>query len=527
LSELLQELKKRLTFAIISHPDAGKTTITEKLLLFGGAIHIAGAVKSKRNATKTTSDFMKMEQERGISISTSVMGFEYKGRSVRLLDTPGHADFSEDTYRTLTAVDSALMVIDSVKGVEERTKTLCEITAMRATPVVTFINKMDREGREPIELLDEIEEELKIKACPLSWPVGQGQRFKGVYSLYEKRLILFRARETMETSDEVIAFDDINDPALDNAVGESLAEKLREEVELVKGVYPEFDKEEYLKAKITPVFFGSAVNNFGVRELLNSMVDIAPPPVPRETETRIVSPEEESFSGLIFKIHANLNPRHRDRIAFMRINSGTFERNKAYTHVRTGKTYKAANPTAFMAQDREVIDKAYPGDIVGLHDTGTFKIGDVVTQGEKLEFKGIPNFAPSIFRIAQNKDPLKSKQFDQGLQHLTEEGVAQVFYKLSTKERIIGVVGALQLEVIQYRLENEYKAKCLFQPVDYVGACWVRGTNKEQLAKFEKFFYSHLGYDKKEQLIYMYSNKWVFQRTKEEYSDLIFSNTSD
>ncbi|WP_028973085.1 peptide chain release factor 3 [Spirochaeta cellobiosiphila] len=527
MSELTEELNKRLTFAIISHPDAGKTTITEKLLLFGGAIHMAGAVKSKRNSTKTTSDFMKMEQERGISISTSVMGFDYKGREVRLLDTPGHADFSEDTYRTLTAVDSALMVIDSVKGVEERTKTLCEITAMRATPVITYINKMDREGREPIELLDEIEEELKIKACPLSWPIGQGQQFKGVYSIYENRIILFNPRETLDTSSEVVEITDINDSALDDAIGETLAKRLREELELVCGVYPEFDKDEYLKAKITPVFFGSAINNFGVRELIDSMVDIAPEPLPRATESRIVSPDEDKFTGLIFKIHANLNPRHRDRIAFMRINSGIFERNKAYTHVRSGKTYKAANPTAFMAQDREIIDKAFPGDIIGLHDTGTFKIGDVITEGEKLQFTGIPNFAPSIFRIAQNKDPLKSKQFDQGLQHLTEEGVAQVFYKVSTKERIIGVVGPLQLEVIQYRLDNEYKAKCNFIPVEYIGACWVSSSNKEQLNKFEKFFYSHLAKDKTDKLVYMYSNKWVFERTKEEYPELTFATTSD
>ena len=389
---LQQEIDKRLTFAIISHPDAGKTTITEKLLLFGGAIHIAGAVKSKKNARQTVSDFMKMEQERGISISTSVMGFHYRDRLVNLLDTPGHADFSEDTYRTLTAVDSVLMVIDSVKGVEERTRKLCEVCKMRRTPIITFLNKYDREGKEAIELLDEVEAELDIKACPMSWPVGQGNSFKGVYSIYEKKLILFKPHD-IQSVESSIEIENLDDPLLNEKLG-SLANKLREELELVQGVYPEFSLEDYLAGTITPTFFGSALNNFGVRELLDAFIDIAPAPRSQEARERVVAPSEDKFSGLIFKIHANLDPNHRDRIAFMRICSGTFERNKLYHHVRSGKSFRSANPTAFMAQDRNIIDNAFPGDIIGLHDTGTLKIGDTITEGESLEYTGIPSFAP-------------------------------------------------------------------------------------------------------------------------------------
>ncbi|MFP4364654.1 MAG: peptide chain release factor 3 [Spirochaetia bacterium] len=525
MTELQKEISQRLTFAIISHPDAGKTTITEKLLLFGGQIHTAGAVKSKKNSRKTISDFMEMERERGISISTSVMGFLYNNRKINLLDTPGHADFSEDTYRTLTAVDSALMVIDSVKGVEERTRKLCEICRMRDTPIITFMNKLDREGKDPIELLDELEEELQITACPMSWPVGQGQRFRGVYSLYEKQLILFHAHQTQEAEDAVI-IEDLDDPLLDQKCG-SAADALREEVALVSEVYPKFNKEDYLSGKITPVFFGSAVNNFGVRELLDCFVDIAPPPVPRPAENRKVSPDEEAFTGLIFKIHANLDPRHRDRIAFLRICSGRFERNKRYLHVQTGKGFQTANPTAFMAQERNIIDIAYPGDIIGIHDTGSLKIGDSLSEGEDVRFTGIPRFAPQIFKKVVNKDPLKSKQLNKGLQQLSEEGVAQVFTKILSREKLIGVVGALQFEVIQHRLEHEYKAKCIFEGMDVSAACWITSKDKKKLNEFIKYNEHKLAQDKDGKYVLLAHNQWIINRLQEENPDLIFQFTSD
>ena len=525
MGSLEQEIRKRLTFAIISHPDAGKTTITEKLLYFGGAIHMAGAVKSKKNARSTVSDFMKMEQERGISISTSVMGFDYRNRRVNLLDTPGHADFSEDTYRTLTAVDSTLMVIDSVKGVEERTRKLCEICRMRKTPIITFLNKFDREGKEPIELLDEVESELFIKACPMSWPVGQGRGFKGVYSIYEKRLILFDAHG-LQDEDTSVEIKDLNDPVLEQKIGKSLADKLREELELVIGVYPDFDKDAYLEGKITPVFFGSALNNFGVRELLDCFVDIAPSPVPRHADERDVEPAEAKFSGLVFKIHANLDPKHRDRIAFLRICSGMFERNKMYHHVRTGKSFRSSNPTAFMAQSREIIDEAYPGDIIGLHDTGTLKIGDTITDGENLHYIGIPSFAPQIFNKVINLDPMKSKQLNKGLEQLSEEGVVQLFSKETTNEKVLGVVGQLQFEVIKYRLEEEYKAQCRFEPVEYGGAVWVDGSDKA-MDNFLKFNINHTAFDKDGARVYMYRNEWALERTKTEYAEIRFFSTSE
>ena len=526
VSPLSEEIRKRLTFAIISHPDAGKTTITEKLLYFGGAIHMAGAVKSKKNVRGTVSDFMKMEQQRGISISTSVMGFDYRGRRVNLLDTPGHADFSEDTYRTLTAVDSTLMVIDSVKGVEERTRKLCEVCRMRKTPIITFINKFDREGKEAIELLDEVEKELFIKACPMSWPVGQGSRFEGVYSIYEKRLILFDSHG-MQDQEGSIEISSLEDPILDQKVGSSLADTLRGEIELITGVYPEFNREEYLAGEITPLFFGSALNNFGVRELLDCFVDVAPPPISRKTEERLVDPGEEKFTGLVFKIHANLDPRHRDRIAFLRICSGRFERNRMYHHVRSGKSFRSANPTAFMAQSREIIDNAYPGDIIGIHDTGSLKIGDTITEGEELHFTGIPSFAPQIFNKVLNLDPVRSKQLNKGLEQLSEEGVVQLFSKESSNEKILGVVGQLQFEVIKYRLEEEYRASCRFEAVEYGGAVWLEGENPEALDEFLKFHLLHTAFDKEGNRVYMYRNQWSLERTKNEYPDIRFFSTSE
>ncbi|MGL4525061.1 MAG: peptide chain release factor 3 [Spirochaetia bacterium] len=523
---LQKELNMRLTFAIISHPDAGKTTITEKLLLFGGAIHAAGAVKSKRSNRGTTSDFMQLERERGISISTSVMGFEHQGRKINLLDTPGHEDFSEDTYRTLSAVDSALMMIDSVKGVEERTRKLCEICRMRHTPIVTFINKMDREGKPPIDVLDEVEKELSIYVCPMTWPVGQGKDFRGVYSLYDQRLILFDPHATIEEG-QYVQVEGLEDPLLEKEIGEHLANKLREEIEMVGAIYPRFQKQDYLDGLITPIFFGSALNNFGIRELLDHLIQIAPAALSHETESRIVPPDEEKFSGFIFKIHANLDPKHRDRIAFMRICSGIFEKNKMYIHPRSGKNYRTNNPTAFMAQSRDIIDKAYPGDIIGLHDTGIFRIGDSLTEGENLIFKGIPAFSPQIFRKVVNLDPLKNKQFNKGLDELSEEGIIQVFTLLQSKERLVGAVGFLQFDVTQFRMQHEYGANSRFDGVDYQIACWVTAKEKNILQKFITYYQDRIATDNKGNHVFLSNSRWVLDKIIEEYPDVQFHFTSD
>ncbi|HOX91740.1 MAG TPA: peptide chain release factor 3, partial [Spirochaetales bacterium] len=503
-----EQIRRRLTFAIISHPDAGKTTITEKLLLFGGAIHIAGAVKGNKAGRQTTSDFMKMEQERGISISTSVMGFEYGGRVINLLDTPGHADFSEDTFRGLSAVDSALIVIDSVKGVEDRTRKLCEVSRMRDTPITTFINKMDREGKDPMELLDEIERELSIGVRPLTWPIGRGRSFKGVFDLRNNHLYLF-APKASDVPSEVNAFTGVDDPGIDAIVGSSLADKLREELSLVSAVYPPFTVSDYRKGLVTPVFFGSAINNFGIRELLDNMVEFAPSPLSKTAQERTVEPEEDKLSGFIFKIHANLNPRHRDRIAFFRICSGRFERNKTYLHVRTGKPFRSANPTAFMAQNREIIDEAWAGDIIGIHDTGTFAIGDTITDGELLNYRGIPAFAPQIFRTIRNADPLHEKQFRKGLEHLAEEGVAQILSRLKNQgSKVIGVVGQLQLEVLQARLEYEYGARCIYGPMDYSVARWIDAEDPKVLEAFVSDNERRILLDAKGGTILMLESEW-------------------
>lgn len=527
MTELIDQIHKRLTFAIISHPDAGKTTITEKLLLFGGAIHIAGAVKSGKTARTAVSDFMKMEQERGISISTSVMGFEYKGRKINLLDTPGHADFSEDTYRGLSAVDSSLIVIDSVKGVEERTRQLCVVCRMRSTPVATFVNKLDREGKDPMELLDEIERELAVEVRPVTWPVGQGRQFRGVYNLVENKLYLFRPGEDQLPTD-IIAISGVEDPKLDEAVGPSLAKKLREDVAMIVGVYPPFDHDEYIAGKATPVFFGSALNNFGVRELLENMVALAPHPTPKQADERVVAPEEQKFTGFVFKIHANMNPRHRDRIAFLRIVSGKFERNTLYYHVRTGKTFRASNPTAFMSQDREIIDEAWPGDIIGLHDTGTFKIGDTLTEGEFVNFKGIPSFAPQIFRLIMNADPLKEKQFHKGLNQLAEEGVVQIFSKLhQPNARVLGVVGQLQLEVLQSRLVEEYNASCKYEPIDLSIAHWITSDDPKILKEFVDTNTRRVLVDIRGNFVYVSDSEWSVNRIMQQNPKIRFYTTSE
>jgi len=527
MSREQNEIRRRLTFAIISHPDAGKTTITEKLLLFGGAIHIAGAVRGGKSGRQTTSDFMQMEKERGISISTSVMGFEYRGRFVNLLDTPGHADFSEDTYRGLSAVDSALIVIDSVKGVEERTRKLCEVSRMRDTPIATFINKLDREGKDPMELLDEVEKELSIQVRPMTWPIGQGRRFKGVYNLVEKKIHFFYAGSDTLPKD-ALELADLADPRLDELVGDSLASKLRDEVELLEEIYPPFSIDEYLAGAVTPIFFGSALNNFGVQELLDNLVAFAPSPTPKQASEREVQPEEEKLTGFVFKIHANLNPNHRDRIAFLRICSGKFERNKVYLHTRTGKTFRSANPTAFMAQNREIIDEAWAGDIIGLHDTGTFAIGDTITEGETLNYKGIPSFAPQIFRVIRNVDPLREKQYNKGLSQLAEEGVVQILSKLSNPNtKVIGVVGQLQLDVLKARLEYEYSASCAYDPIDYSIARWFNAEDPKLLKAFIDEHQRKILVDIRGGHIIMFENEWFLDRIMQKNPGIRFHTTSE
>lgn len=521
-----QEINRRKTFGIISHPDAGKTTLTEKLLLFGGAIQSAGAVKSNKIKKHATSDFMEIEKQRGISVATSVMGFEYKGIKINLLDTPGHEDFAEDTYRTLTAVDSVIMVIDCVKGVEPQTRKLLEVCRMRKTPVIVFINKLDREGRDPFELLDEIEKELKIKVRPLSWPIGMGKQFKGVYSLFEKNLILFDAGNKLK-AENAIYINDINSAEIERNVGERFAQILRDETEIIETVYPVFEPEEYLKGNISPVFFGSAVNNFGVRELLDCFVQIAPTPQPRYTDLKEVKPADKQFSGFVFKIHANIDPKHRDRIAFLRVCSGVFERNKNYYHVRENRQLKFNNPTAFMAAEKSIIDNAYPGDIIGLYDTGVFKIGDTLTEGAKESFKGIPSFSPEIFRYVNNTDPMKTKQLNKGLEQLTDEGVAQLFTKTLNNRKILGTVGVLQFEVIQHRLKSEYGASCTFEPINLHKACWISSKDKKKLDSFILEKSHHIAIDKDSKPVFLAESAWTLQMAQEKNPDIEFHNKSE
>ena len=520
------EISKRRTFGIISHPDAGKTTLTEKLLLFGGAIQTAGAVKSNKIDRHATSDFMEIEKQRGISVATSVMGFDYKGLKINLLDTPGHQDFAEDTYRTLTAVDSVVMVIDCVKGVEIQTEKLMEVCRMRSTPVISFINKLDREGRDPYDLLDEIEDKLNIKVRPLSWPIGMGKEFRGVYNLFTNDLVLFQG-DKQKLAKETVRFEDINDPELVKYIGHSAAEKLREDVELIQGVYPDFDPAEYLAGKIAPVFFGSAVNNFGVRELLDCFVEIAPLPQPRYTDEREVKPMEPKFSGFVFKIHANIDPKHRNRIAFVRVCSGKFQRGSNYFNVRHDKNFRFSNATAFMAQQKETIDEAWPGDIVGLYDTGNLKIGDTLTEGEKTTFKGIPSFSPEIFREVVNLDAMKTKQLDKGLRQLMDEGVAQLFSFEMGARKVVGVVGMLQFEVIQYRLQHEYGATVHFDPCNLYKACWISSSNQQKLDEFVKNKYRHIARDKDDKLVFMAESRAWLQMVEDNFPDINFHYVSE
>ncbi len=521
-----EEISRRRTFGIISHPDAGKTTLTEKLLLFGGAIKQAGAVKSNKIDRHATSDFMEIEKQRGISVATSVMGFDYRGIKINLLDTPGHQDFAEDTYRTLTAVDSAVMVVDCVKGVETQTEKPMEVCRMRQTPVMAFINKLDREGRDPFDLLDEIEKKLDIAVRPLSWPIGMGKSFKGVYDLFQGKLLLFQPGRAKLTS-EVLEIDDLDDPILEQEIGKTDADMLREEVELINGVYPEFDVSEYLSGKLAPVFFGSAVNNFGVRELLDCFIEIAPHPQPRRTEIRTIKPIETDYSGFVFKIHANMDPKHRNRIAFVRVCSGRVQRGNNYHHVRLGKKLRFSNATAFMAQSKEIIDEAFPGDIIGLYDTGNLKIGDTITEGEQGTYQGIPSFSPEIFKEVINLDAMKTKQLEKGLRQLMDEGVAQLFTYEMGSRKVVGTVGQLQFEVIQHRLKHEYGASCRFHSVNLHKACWIGGTNQKKVKEFIDSKYRHIARDKDGKWVFMAETKAWLQMVQENFPDVEFHVTSE
>ncbi len=522
---LEQEIEKRKTFAIISHPDAGKTTLTEKFLLFGGAIKTAGAVKQNKIKKNATSDFMEIEKQRGISVATSVMGFEYKGKKVNILDTPGHKDFAEDTYRTLTAVDSVILVVDSVKGVEAQTERLMEVCRMRSMPVIIFVNKMDREGRNPFEILDELEEKLQIQVRPLTWPISQGQSFRGVYNLYRKQLNLFEPDQTKIT-ENYIEIQGIDDPELGRWVSETFADKLREDIELIEGVYEPLSKELYLGASLAPVFFGSAVNNFGVKEMLETFLEIAPSPHEREASERMVKVSEPALTGFVFKIHANLDPNHRDRTAFFKICSGKFERNTFYYHTRLGKKMRFANPTQFMANEKNLIEDAWPGDVIGLYDNGNLKIGDTLTEGEELQFRGIPSFSPEIFKEVINRDPFKAKQLEKGLRQLTEEGVAQLFLQHGNR-KIIGTVGELQFDVIRFRLEHEYGAKCDFMPLRYFKAFWITPDDKGQYDEFLRRKSSVIAEDKEGHPVFFAESEWMLNVAKENYPGVLFHETSE
>ncbi len=525
MSDIQAEISKRKTFAIISHPDAGKTTLTEKFLLFGGAIQTAGAVKSNKIKKGATSDFMEIERQRGISVATSVMTFEYGGKLINILDTPGHKDFAEDTYRTLTAVDSVILVVDSVKGVESQTEKLMEVCRMRKTPVIVFVNKLDRDGQDPFTLMDEIEEKLDIQLRPLSWPINRGPFFKGVYNLYDHQLNLFRPG-TQTLVDNIITIKDINDPELDKQLGKDV-DQLREDIELLDGVYGEFKTDEYLTGDIAPVFFGSAINNFGIQELLDTFIRIAPTPRPRMTETREIQPTEHKFSGFVFKIHANIDPNHRNRIAFLRVCSGKFERNKFYAHTRINKNLRFSAPATFMASERNIVEEAFPGDVIGLYDTGNFKIGDTLTEGENLQFIGIPSFSPEIFKELINKDPMKTKQLEKGIQQLTEEGVAQLFTISTNNSKIVGTVGELQFDVIQYRLLHEYGASCAFKPIQFHKAVWITSKDPVKLKEFIRTKANYMATDKDDKPVFLASSEWILNLTKQDYPAIEFHSTSE
>jgi len=520
-----REVDRRRNFGIISHPDAGKTTLTEKLLLFAGAIQQAGAVKARKAARYAISDWMNIEKERGLSVTTSVMKFHYKDYEINLLDTPGHKDFSEDTYRVLTAVDSALMVIDSAKGVEPQTEKLMEVCRMRNTPIITFINKLDRNGLPPLDLLSDIEEKLQIECVPMSWPIGMGKGFKGVYNRYRRRLHLFTpGRHTHPR--EGVMIHDLGDSRLDRLLGFQ-ARELRDDVELLEGAASPFDLQHYLRGNQTPVFFGSAVNNFGVKELLDAFVEMAPGPTSRCTETRDVSPYEEAFSGFVFKIQANMNPAHRDRIAFLRVCSGKFRRGMKVYHHRIGKEVTMTTVSVLMAQDRANIEEAYPGDVIGIPNHGTIKIGDTFTEKEPLKFTGIPNFAPEHFRRIRLKNPMKSKQLLKGLVQLAEEGAVQVFRPLGTTEHILGAVGILQFDVASERLKYEYGADTVYEPVQYATARWVACEDGKRLREFEQIKAAYLARDAEGHLAFLAPSEWHLENCMEQWPEVLFYKTRE
>src|SRR5262245_58347110 len=519
-----QETARRRTFAIISHPDAGKTTLTEKLLLFGGAIQLAGTVKGRKAARHATSDWMALEKQRGISITSSVMQFPFRDRIINLLDTPGHEDFSEDTYRTLTAVDSALMVIDCAKGVEERTIKLMEVTRLRNTPIMTFINKLDREGCPPIELLDEVESVLKIRTAPITWPIGMGTRLKGIYHLLEDRIYAYEAGRGGRVGENLI-IDKLESAEAQEFLGD-MAREFADEIELVKGATEEFSPDDYRAAKQTPVFFGSAISNFGVEELLTAFTTHAPGPMPRATRERTVEPLEEKLTGFVFKMQANMDPGHRDRIAFMRLCSGRYERSMRLYHVRLGKETRATDALTFMAGERSTADEAFAGDVIGLHNHGTINIGDTFTEGEKLGFTGIPNFAPELFRRAVLKDPLRMKALSKGLSQLCEEGATQLFKPLRNNDMILGAVGQLQFEVVAFRLEDEYSVNCVFDGVNVYTARWVTGDERK-IEEFRAKAFENLAVDHAGQLVYLAPSRVNLQLTLERWPDLKFSETRE
>lgn len=524
--DLKKEIKRRRTFAIISHPDAGKTTLTEKLLLYGGAIQTAGAVKSNKIKKTTTSDFMEIEKQRGISVATSVMAFDYNDIRVNILDTPGHKDFAEDTYRTLTAVDSVILVVDCVKGVEEQTRKLMEVCRMRHTPVMIFINKLDREGIHPYDLLDELEKELNIAVCPYTWPIGMGRHFKGVYNLFNKEVNIY-APEKNYVADSLLKTKDINHPELKAFIGAESIKVLWDEIDFVKDMFESFNMDLYRDGYVAPLFFGSALNNFGVLELLETFLEIAPCPGEITALERVVNPYEEQLTGFVFKIHANLDPNHRDRIAFMRICSGKFERNKFYYHTRTDKKMRFSSPTSFMANAKNIVDEAFPGDVVGLYDADTFKIGDTLTEGEMVHFKGVPSFSPEILREVVNRDPFKTKQLEKGVRQLTDEGVAQLFLQQPGNRKIIGTVGELQYEVIKFRLEHEYGAKCSFSPLPFVKASWLTTDDKKALDDFMLRKSSAVAFDKEDNPVFFAESEWMLRTVKEAFPTITFHSTSD
>ncbi len=525
MTDLAQQVSKRRTFAIISHPDAGKTTLTEKLLLYGGAIQLAGTVKGRKASRHATSDWMALEQQRGISVTSSVMQFPYEGHIVNLLDTPGHEDFSEDTYRTLTAVDSALMVIDCAKGVEQRTIKLMDVCRLRDTPIMTFINKLDRDGREPIDLLDEIESVLKIECTPVTWPIGMGRTLLGVYHLLTDRIYLYDKVGRQKAS-EIQTIDGLASDAAGEALGD-MADAFRDEIELVRGACPEMSVEDYLAAKQTPVFFGSAIGNFGVRELLDAFVQHAPAPLARASEQRVVTPTESKLTGFVFKIQANMDPGHRDRIAFMRICSGEYRKGIRTLHVRSGKEMKIPDAITFMAADRQHAETAYAGDIIGIHNHGTINIGDSFTEGEQLRFSGIPSFAPEIFRRAALKDPLRLKALQKGLAQLCEEGATQLFRPLRNNDLILGAVGPLQFDVVAHRLRDEYNVECRFESINVATARWVECDDEKMRNEFERKAHDNLALDHSGRLVYIAPTRVNLSLTEERWPDIQFRETRE